>query len=93
MESNVEKKNTREVYKTIKNLTEPRTKQISVIEDKDGTVVTGSNEVAKRLCNRILRSAEWPSQWTESILIPIPKKADQPRFKSLFEGNPKENHT
>ena len=28
------------------------------------------------LCNRILKSGVWPSQWTESILIPIPKKAN-----------------
>ena len=26
------------------------------------------------LCNRILETGQWPDQWTESILIPIPKK-------------------
>ncbi|XP_063595249.1 uncharacterized protein LOC134772112 [Penaeus indicus] len=26
------------------------------------------------LCNRILQTSKWPTQWTQSILIPIPKK-------------------
>ncbi|XP_037776987.1 uncharacterized protein LOC119573958 [Penaeus monodon] len=26
------------------------------------------------LCNRILQTGKWPTQWTQSILIPIPKK-------------------
>lgn len=29
-----------------------------------------------KLCNSIVRSREWPSQWTESVLIVIPKKAN-----------------
>ena len=28
------------------------------------------------LCNKILNSGVWPTQWTEVILIPLPKKAN-----------------
>ena len=154
VESSFETNNARKVLKTIKNLTEQRCRQINVIEDKNGDLLTGSNDIAERwkeycdelydykaeadqnvlnedvetkgqkedkdsemlrseveiavrslkknkssgadnisaeliksggegtvtilhtLCNRILTSGVWPSQWTESILIPIPKKSN-----------------
>ena len=31
-------------------------------------------DVLHSLCNGILKTGKWPTQWTESILIPIPKK-------------------
>ena len=32
-------------------------------------------DILHHLCNSILKSGRWPTQWTESILIPIPKKS------------------
>ena len=149
VESSFESNNARKVFKTIKNLTERRAKQINIIEDKEGKLLTSSSDIANRwkeyceelynfkddvdrtvleedvvteedhegeilraevelavrslktnkspgadnvnaeliqcggedtvkilhmLCNLIFRSGVWPTQWTESILIPIPKK-------------------
>ena len=41
-------------------------------------LIQGGGEVTARmlhkLCNEILRTKKWPSQWTESVLITIPKK-------------------
>ena len=31
-------------------------------------------EVLLKICNTTLTTGEWPSKWTESIVIPIPKK-------------------
>ncbi|XP_037780246.1 uncharacterized protein LOC119576673 [Penaeus monodon] len=33
-------------------------------------------KVIHKLCSEILKTKEWPSQWTESVLITIPKKAN-----------------
>ena len=33
-------------------------------------------KILHTLCNNIFKSKKWPSQWIESILIPIPKKAN-----------------
>ena len=33
-------------------------------------------EMLHKLCNTILKAKEWPSQWTESVIITIPKKAN-----------------
>ena len=33
-------------------------------------------KVLHKLCNEILRTKKWPSQWIESVLITIPKKAN-----------------
>ena len=33
-------------------------------------------KVLHKLCNEILRTTKWPNQWTESVLITIPKKAN-----------------
>ena len=32
-----------------------------------------------KLCNEILKTKQWPSQWTESVLITIPKKSKSRR--------------
>eukprot|EP00794_Sanderia_malayensis_P019588 gene19588-biopygen14544 len=56
VESNFEMNNTRKVFKTIQNLAEQRRKQINVIEDKDGKVLSGSTEVSQRwkeYCNEL----------------------------------------
>ena len=33
-------------------------------------------KVLHKLCNEILRTTKWPNQWTESVLITIPKNAN-----------------
>ena len=32
-----------------------------------------------KLCNEVLKTKQWPSQWTESVLITIPKKTNSTR--------------
>ena len=32
------------------------------------------------LCNKVLNSGVWPTQWTKAILIPLPKKANSKKF-------------
>ena len=32
-------------------------------------------DVLKEICNRIWRTGEWPTQWTQSLIITLPKKA------------------
>ena len=42
-------------------------------------IQAGGEATAKmlhKMCNVILRTKEWPNQWTESVLITIPKKAN-----------------
>ena len=35
-----------------------------------------TTKILHKLCNEILRTKKWPSQWTESVLVVIPKKAN-----------------
>ena len=37
-------------------------------------------EMLHKLCNTILKAKEWPSQWTESVIIIIPKKANSRKY-------------
>ena len=48
VESTFETNNARKVFKTIKNLTEQRCRQINVIEDKNGDLLPWSNDIAER---------------------------------------------
>eukprot|EP00795_Rhopilema_esculentum_P013000 gene13000-3768_t len=48
VESSFESNNARKVFKTIKNLTEQRAKQINIIEDKEGKLLTSSSDIANR---------------------------------------------
>jgi hypothetical protein len=56
VESSFETNNARKVFKTIKNLTEQHTRQINIIEDENGKLLTESNEIAQRwkaYCNEL----------------------------------------
>ena len=33
-------------------------------------------ELLRLICNKILITKQWPSQWTRSILLPLPKKGN-----------------
>ncbi len=33
-------------------------------------------QIIHKFCNEILKTKQWPNQWTESVLITIPKKAN-----------------
>ena len=48
VESTYETNNARKVFKTIKNLTEQRCRQINIIEDKNGDLLTGCSDIAER---------------------------------------------
>ena len=36
--------------------------------------------VSTEICNRIWRTGEWPTPWTQSLIITIPKKAALPEL-------------
>ena len=33
-------------------------------------------DVLKEICNRIWRTGEWPTPWTQSLIITLPKKGN-----------------
>ena len=33
-------------------------------------------EVLHKICNSVWRNKEWPTQWTKSLIVPLPKKGD-----------------
>ena len=39
-----------------------------------------TTEILQKLCNEILKKHEWPTQWTKSILIAIPKKTNSRKY-------------
>ena len=40
------------------------------------TAVTDAEDVLTEICNRIWRTGEWPTPWTESLIITLPKKGN-----------------
>ena len=34
------------------------------------------------ICNKILRRGEWSSKWTESLLIPLPKRGNTKKYEN-----------
>ncbi|XP_063590259.1 uncharacterized protein LOC134767142 [Penaeus indicus] len=40
------------------------------------------------LCNKILETGNWPTQWTESTLIPTPKKSNSKKMQRLSHYKP-----
>ena len=48
-------------------------------------------DVLTEICNRILRTGEWPTQWTQSLIITLPKRGNLQLCQS-FEQNHAESH-
>ena len=63
-----------DVIKELKNYKSPGADNICAELIKNGGEDTV--KLLQLLCNKILETSEWPSQWTESILIPLAKKAN-----------------
>lgn len=61
-----------EAIKTLKSYKAPGSDNItSELLQEEGQAMV---DILQLLCNKILQRGELPTQWTESILIPIPKK-------------------
>ena len=66
-----------EVREAIKQLKEQKAPGADNISAE--LIINGDKKTIKILhtpCNNIFKSKKWPSEWIESILIPIPKKAN-----------------
>ena len=56
-------------------------------------------DVLTEICNRIWRTGEWPTPWTRSLIITLPKKDNlqlcqnyQPRLMKSLEQSHAESH-
>ena len=45
-------------------------------------------DVLTEICNRIWRTGEWPTQWTQSLIITLPKKGQLAALPELQTGQP-----
>ena len=60
--------------KELKRNKSPGSDNVSAELIQEGGEAT--TKIMHKLCNEILRKKKWPSQWTESVLIAIPKKTN-----------------
>ena len=78
--------------KELKRNKSPGSDNVSAELIQEGGEAT--TKIMHKLCNEILRTKKWPSLWTESVLIAIPKKTNSRKcsdYRTISLINPASN--